>query len=274
MFQKITSAEFELFRKLVYTESGINLNPSKQNLVQSRLQKRLTLNKLKSFSEYYDLVVNDQSRTELGHMINCISTNKTSFFRESSHFDLINKRILPELVNRKGRYTIRVWSAGCSSGEEAYTIAMILYDRTRGRGNVGAKILATDISTEALRLAIRGVYSEEQVKDVPFDIAQKFFDVSDRGDGRQFAVTERLKVMVTFRRFNLLDMHRMDNNKFDIIFCRNVMIYFDLETRNRMMKHFCNILVPGGYFFLSHSEALTGRAHDLNFVAPAVYRKS
>ncbi|MGR3317270.1 MAG: CheR family methyltransferase [Candidatus Anammoxibacter sp.] len=275
MVPTLNQKEFELFQKLIYTESGIKLNSSKKNLVQARFQKRLRINNISSFTDYYNFVTSDPSREELVHMIDCISTNKTHFFREVKHFDIFNDRILPGLINeRKGKGgTIRIWCAASSTGEEPYTIAMLLCKQLETAGNLDVKILATDISTRVLHKAIKGVYSKEQVKDVPPDLLNKFFAVLKDGRERLYEVNDCVKNLVTYRKFNLLDLSTLSHGKFDIIFCRNVMIYFDYETRHEMLKHFYNILSPNGFFFLSHSETLAGRDHDFKFVQPAVYQK-
>lgn len=276
MIPALTQKEFELFRDLIYTESGINLNSSKRNLVQSRLQKRLRVKNVDSFTDYYHLVTNDSSREELVQMIDCISTNKTHFFREIRHFNLLNDQILPELIKKKfveRNSKLRIWSAACSSGEEAYTLAMLLYNQLEAHGRVDAKILATDISTKVLSKAIKGIYGQEQVKDVPPDFLKRFFSVSYNGEEVLYKIKDFAKDLVIFRRSNLLELKAACKNKFDIIFCRNVMIYFDCETRYELIKKYYDMLTPEGYLFLSHSETLTGRDHNFRFIEPAVYQK-
>ncbi len=272
----LTQKEFELFRELIYSESGISLNLSKKNLVQSRLQKRLREKSLNSFSDYYKFVINDQSRTELVHMIDCISTNKTHFFRESKHFDLLESRILPELIAAKKETadkTIRIWSAASSSGEEPYTLAMILNNHLEGQKNIEGKILATDISTNVLNKALIGVYGAEQMAEMPQAYIKKYL-TSVRGEAQaMYKVKDAVKKLVTFRRLNLLELNASCNNRFDVIFCRNVMIYFDQQTRQELVRKYYQMLTDKGYLFLSHSETLSGRNLGFKFVQPAVYQK-
>jgi len=272
----LTDKEFEMFKKLIYDECGITLSASKKNLVQSRLQKRLREKGYDSFFDYYHFVTKDPSREELVHMIDCISTNKTYFFRESKHFDFLVNRILPDLFKTKRNdpdKTIRIWSAGCSTGEEAYTLAMLLYCQLENNKNIKAKILATDISTNVLSKAMTAVYGDEQMKDMPPAYTKRFFSPVHEGHMQLYKVKDVLKEMVTFRRLNLLELKPIFNNKFDVIFCRNVMIYFDYETRYELIKKYYNMLTPNGFFFLSHSETLSGKDHNFKFIEPAVYQK-
>lgn len=272
----LTDKEFEMFKKLIYDECGITLSASKKNLVQSRLQKRLREKGYNSFFDYYHFVTKDPSREELVHMIDCISTNKTYFFRESKHFDFLVNRILPDLFKTKRNSTdktIRIWSAGCSTGEEAYTLAMLLYCQLENNRNIKAKILATDISTNVLSKAMTAVYGDEQMKDMPPAYTKRFFSTVHEGHMLRYKVKDVLKEMVTFRRLNLLELKPIFNNKFDVIFCRNVMIYFDYETRHELIKKYYNMLTPNGFFFLSHSETLSGKDHNFKFIEPAVYQK-
>lgn len=276
MTPNLTTKEFELFKELIYNESGITLNTSKKNLVQARLQKRLREKGLDTFTDYYTFVTNDPSRSELVNMIDCISTNKTHFFRESKHFDFLDKHILPELVKSKQNdkdKVIRIWSAGCSTGEEPYTLAMVLYNYFGNKHSPNAKILATDISTNVLSKATEGLYTMEQMKDLPPHFISNYFTPVSNKQYALYQVKDFIKSLVTLRKLNFLELSMNCANKFDIIFCRNVMIYFDYETRYNLIKKFNYMLKTKGYFFLSHSETLAGRDHRFKFVEPAVYVK-
>ena len=276
MVPTLSQKEFELFQNLIYSESGIKLNSSKKNLVQSRLQKRLRQNSINSFCDYYDFVNNDKSREELVHMIDCISTNKTHFFREIKHFELLGDQILPNLINdikQKKRNKLRIWCAASSSGEEPYTIAMLLSNNLEAHKNIDAKILATDISTKVLRKAINGVYGEEQVVDIPRNLLNKYFSSYKDKLQQFYKAKDTLRDLITYRKFNLLDINSLGNCKFDVIFCRNVMIYFDNNTKSGLVKKFYEMLLQGGFLFISHSETLSGRNHDFKFFQPAVYQK-
>lgn len=266
----ISAEEFERFRTLIYDESGIALNDQKQGLVASRLSKRLRQLGLSSFSEYYDELMRDPQREEFTRMLDLISTNKTDFFREPRHFDFLRDEILPELTQEK---TMRIWSSACSSGEEPYTIAMTLYDGVSDPSQWDFKVLATDLSTRVLAKAAAGIYDEERVRDVPSDTVRRHF-LRGRGDREgQLKVKPHLVSMIRFRRLNLMDEQYPIKSPLDLIFCRNVMIYFDRPTQERLVNKFYRYLKPGGHLFIGHSESLQWVNHPFKTVAPTIYWK-
>ncbi|MBK9305842.1 MAG: protein-glutamate O-methyltransferase [Nitrospira sp.] len=266
----ISTDEFERFRALIYDESGIALNDQKQGLVASRLSKRLRELKLSSFSEYYDQLMHDPHREEFTRMLDLISTNKTDFFREPKHFDFLREEILPTLTPEK---KARIWSSACSSGEEPYTIAMTLYDGVHDPAQWDFKILATDLSTRVLAKAAEGVYDEERVRELPSDIVRRHF-LRGRGHSHGLLkVKPRLATMIRFQRLNLMDEQFPIKSPLDLIFCRNVMIYFDRPTQERLVNKFYRYLKPGGHLFIGHSESLQWVNHPFKTVAPTIYWK-
>ena len=267
---EISTEEFQRFRTLIYDESGITLNDQKQGLVASRLSKRLRDLGLSTFSEYYDQVTRDSSREEFTRMLDLISTNKTDFFREPKHFDFLREEILPQLGQEK---RIRIWSSACSTGEEPYTIAMTLYDGVSDPTQWDCKILASDLSTRVLAKAAAGVYDAERVHDVPSETVKRHFLRGRGASDGVLKVKPHLSAMVQFRRLNLMDEQFPIKSPLDLIFCRNVMIYFDRPTQERLVNKFHRYLKPGGHLFIGHSESLQWVTHPFTVVAPTIYRK-
>lgn len=271
----LSDSEFRLISDLVYRHCGINLHDGKKELVRARLAKRLRLCNIASFSEYIDYVLKDSSGREFGHLVDCVSTNLTSFFREMQHFDYLRMTFLPQLLDRKRRKEsnrIRAWSAGCSSGEEPYSIAIVLLEMTEGQGRWDIKVLATDISTAILEKAQRGIYDEERI--APLSPAQRTsFLNSRRENGRHFfEVNARLRDVVLFRYLNLMADWPV-RGPVDFIFCRNVMIYFDKPTQQKLITRFYHLLDSGGVLFTGHSESLTGIDHAFKYIKPTIYMK-
>ncbi len=267
----ITAEEFQRFRTLIYDESGISLSEQKQTLLASRLSKRLRDLELTTFSEYYAKVTKDPTNEEFTRMLDLVSTNKTDFFREPKHFDFLRERIIPELASAK---RIRIWSSACSSGEEPYTIAMTIFDHVQDPAQWDYKILASDLSTRVLAKAVSGLYDEERFRGVPLEIIKRHFL---RGRGEQtglFKVKPHLASAVTFRRLNLMDDRFPIKSPLDLIFCRNVMIYFDRPTQEKLVNKFHHYLRPGGYLFIGHSESLQWVTHSFKTIAPTIYQKA
>ena len=260
-------AHFETIRQLVYRVAGINLTHGKEGLVRSRLAPRLRALGLDDFDAYLDHLDRDVSGAELVQLVDVITTNKTSFFREPEHFDLLQRVVLPPLAERGG--TARFWSAGCSSGEEPYTIAIVARELLGGSA-ADARILATDVSTRIMRRAREGVYHDRELAGVPPAIMRRHF-VNHPAVPGSLCVVDETRATVRFARLNLMHDWPM-RGPFDAIFCRNVMIYFDRPTQQRLVNRFAALLAPGGYLFVGQSESLTALTHDLQYVQPAVYR--
>lgn len=274
MIAELKETDFQKISRLVYEQCGINLHDGKKELVKARLGKRLREGNFSSFSEYYQYVTTNEGQDELVMMIDSLSTNLTYFFREVAHFDKL-RAVLPEMANghqanRRG-LPLQIWSAGCSSGEEPYSLAITVRE-ILGEKNLPVSILATDISTRVLQTAIRGVFPKERMKNVPDAIIRKYFQYGSGKWSGFFQVKKEIRDMVRFLRFNLMDPPPADFVS-DVIFCRNVMIYFDKPTQEMLVNRIHQILNKGGYFFVGHSESLTGLNHSFNYTEPSVYRK-
>ena len=271
---ELKNSDFEKISKLIYEQCGINLHEGKRELVKARLVKRLHAGNYKSFSDYCQYVTTIEGTDELIAMIDSISTNLTSFFREESHFvrlRLIISSILEKNGSRSLTDRFKVWSAGCSTGEEPYTLAITIKD-VAGQKPLETMILATDISTKVLRIAEAGIYPQEKIKNIPIPILKKYFQIGSGHSEGHYRVKSEIKSMIDFQRFNL--MHNFTAQAhFDIIFCRNVMIYFDKQTQGVLVNKFYDSLRNGGYFFVGHSESLTGLKHQFNYIEPSVYQK-
>lgn len=260
-----TDDDFNHIRGLIYRVAGISLAPSKRDLVYSRLARRLRARRIDSFSEYIRLLESGD-KLECEEFINALTTNMTSFFREAHHFPILSKHL--GAIPRSNH--VNIWTCASSTGEEPYSIAMTVVEQYKSF-NAPVRILATDIDTNVLEKARRGVYSLEQLQKVSPDQLKRFFL---KGDGKNagFAkVRPELKQMITFRRFNLLDEQWGINEKFDVIFCRNVMIYFDKETQYRILKKMQPCLHPHGLFFAGHSESFHHAADLFKVCGKTVY---
>ncbi len=266
---ELTPKQFKRFSKLLYGLCGINLQVGKEELVKSRLLKRLRALQLEDFDAYLKHLEAPEGEQEFFTLIDCITTNKTNFFREPEHFEYLEKAILPSLAGRK----LRIWSAGCSSGEEPYSLSIRLHEALPEIESWDIKILATDISTRVLSKAREGVYGAEILKEVPGVLLSKYFECIEARQPRQYALKPSVRRFISFARLNLLEEWPMQG-PFDAIFCRNVMIYFDKPTQQRLVARYTALLGPGGHLFVGHSESLTGLEHGLAYIRPAVYRKS
>jgi len=266
---------FQQFSRLVYELCGINLHEGKKALLQARLNKRLRLTGIESYEEYFKFITCGTNTGEFIHFLDSISTNLTYFFRESQHFDFMDKVALPELIEKKRKdrdSRIRIWSAGCSTGEEPYSLAMCVLTQLSDIRRWDFKILATDISTRVLETACRGIYSEDKVSKVPPALRQAHFQRIIGGNGKpDYQIAPHIKRIVTFHRLNLKDLYPF-KGLFDFIFCRNVMIYFDKKTQEEIVNRMAGFLNVGGYLCIGHSESLTGLTHKLSYVRPAIYR--
>lgn len=278
MNQELSDSLFRKFSELIYETVGINLHEGKKPLLQARLSKRLRATGIKSFEEYYKYVTTPHNFAEFINFIDAISTNLTYFFREEQHFIFLEEVALPEIISRKekqGDRRLRMWSAACSTGEEPYSIAMCVLEyleKRRTKYSWDFKILATDISTRVLRIAIEGMYSEDRIQKIPPILRHKYFEKMLKNEEYMYRVVKDLKDIVVFRRLNLKDPYPF-KGPFDVIFCRNVMIYFDKLTQQDIITKMISYLETGGYFFVGHSESLAGLKHDLVYVRPAVYCK-
>ncbi|GHV58842.1 SAM-dependent methyltransferase [Campylobacterota bacterium] len=269
----ITAKEFELFRDYVYKKVGIALAPHKITLVQGRLSKRLRQLNLNTYKEYYDYMIKDPTGEEEFQLISAISTNVTQFFRESGQWDFLTEQ-LPSILATKKEKKLRIWSAACSSGEEPYSLAMFLHTHIPDFSQWDIKILATDVSKRVLTKATSGIYEEKDIQGVPKHLLNSYFTLSKEGEGRVYTAVDQLKNLITFRMFNLVyDSFGIFNSSFDIIFCRNVMIYFDGETQQKLISNYHKVLCNDGLLFVGHSESLTRNKEEFKLLRPSIYQK-
>ena len=273
----LTDREFRLLSGLIREEAGIHLSEHKLQLLRARLSKRLRAHGFSSFEEYYDHLMNDDpDGEELLIMVNCITTNKTEFYREAHHFNFLRETVVPALTERAklgGGRQVRIWSAGCASGEEPYTIAITLREALGSLLSWEIEILASDIDTEVLEKAKKGIYPLPQTSAVPHELLFKCFRRGTGANQGLVKVSSEIRELITFRRVNLLDEPWPIQSSFDVIFCRNVMIYFDRATQRRLVERFAASLTEGGHLFVGHSESLFGLSTDLEFVQNTTYRR-
>lgn len=261
----LSDAAFNNFRALIFEKTGIHMRDGKQILISNRLRRRLSALGLGSYEEYYDLLVSGRARDELHNFIDAVSTNETYFFREANHFSALQSMVLPEILKRRKR--ISAWSAGCSTGEEPYTLRIVIdefLEKAGGSGKGEATIIGTDISTSVIRKARDGIYNGRALRFVPQAMLERYF-VPASGGLRQ--VSDTLRAGVSFRVHNLLK-DPLPGDPFDIIFCRNVMIYFDKATQTKLVDEvFAHALRPDGYLFIGHSESLSGFSREFRYAA-------
>ena len=264
---------FNRISTYIHTHVGIKLPPSKRTMLEARLQKRLRALRMDSYEAYTDFVFSDAGKEqELRHLIDVVTTNTTEFFREPKHFDFLTRNVLPEWTKQRTSAQLTLWSAGCSIGMEPYTLGMVMAQYAEKTPGFSFRILATDISSRALQTAVRAVYEEERIVGVPEVYKKKFLLRSkDRTKGL-IRIAPEIRAKIEFQRLNFMEKFCF-TNPMDIIFCRNVIIYFDKPTQERLFQQFCSCLRPGGYLFIGHSESLTGMELPLVQAAPTVYRR-
>ena len=257
---------------LISDETGIKLPRTKATMLEGRLRRRLRDTGTATLNAYCDLLFADPSANgEIDHLINAVTTNKTDFFREPGHFDFLANTVLPTMV-KQGRRRIRTWSAACSTGAEPYTMAMVL-DRFAEANRMEYGILATDIDTEVLETARRGIYPAEQVDPVPSVMRQRYVAASTDRRAAKVRIAPELRSAIGFARLNLMDTHYPVGEPMDIIFCRNVLIYFDKPTQEAVVRRLCDCLRPGGYLFLGHSESIAGMDLPVKTVSYTVFER-
>jgi chemotaxis protein methyltransferase CheR len=269
--------EFDRLSEFIVEHCGIKMPPAKKIMLESRLQKRLRSLGMVSFREYCEfLFESPEGNGELVHMIDAVTTNKTDFFREPVHFQFLTETALPEFLAESAvgnRKKFIVWSAGCSSGEEPYTLAIVLNEYASQHPDFQHSILATDISTRVLEKARAGIYDQHLVEGVPYSLKQKYFLRSKDREKKLVRVVPELRSCVSFQRVNLMDEHLIIPEKVDVIFCRNVIIYFERATQCELLSRLCRSLKTGGYLFLGHSETVHGFDLPLARIASTIYRK-
>jgi chemotaxis protein methyltransferase CheR len=273
---KLNDEEFKKLSEFIYIEYGIRMPPVKKIMLQSRLQKRLRELGITSFKEYVNYVFSKEGQdNEVIHMIDVVSTNKTDFFREPIHFDYLANNVVPGFVeSTQGRRPMKVWSAGCSSGEEPYTIAIILSECKEKIHAFDFTIFGTDISSRILNSAHTAIYKENRVDEIPLAYKRKYFLKSKDRTNPTVRIISELRNKASFARLNFMDNSYNIHETFDVIFCRNVLIYFDREAQEKVINKLCSKLLPGGYFFLGHSESITSMKVPLKQIKPTIFIKT
>jgi chemotaxis protein methyltransferase CheR len=267
----ITDKEFRQISEFLKDQCGIHLKNEKRTLVTGRLHQVLARHNLNSFSEYFDYVVKDRTGAAAAALIDRLTTNHTFFMREQEHFLFFRDQVLPYLIQTVRDKDMRIWSAACSTGEEPYTLAMIL-DEVLGKQKAlwDSRILATDISNEVLDQAIRGIYSNDKLGPLPSHWKHQYFSKYNENES---IIANHLRGQVIFRRYNLMDTGNPFRRKFHVIFCRNVMIYFDNRTKEELVDRFYDMMEYGGYLFIGQSESLNRDVTRFKYIQPSVYRK-
>lgn len=273
--ERLSEKDFGRLSEFIYRNYGIKMPREKRTMLEGRLTKRLRANNMSTFADYCDYVFSATGmEQEIIHMINVVSTNKTDFFREPSHFEFLYDILLPEHVEQDHTRPLRIWSAASSSGEEAYTIGMVVSEYNRvARTPVSFSIFGTDISSDILEKAVLGVYKDERIANIPFAYRKRYFMSSKDATKKLVRVVPELRKTCSFMRLNLIDTVYPIREQFDIIFCRNVLIYFDRPTQEAVINKLCEHLVPGGYFFLGHSESAMGMDVPLTAMRPSLFKK-
>lgn len=271
---ELSTTEFDKLSKFIMSEYGIKMPPEKKIMLQSRLQKRLKSLNMNNFKDYLDYLFSPHGQSEeVIHMMDVVSTNKTDFFRESVHFDYMLTTALPSITTLSDSRNINIWSAGCSSGEEPYTIAITMSEFIETNPGYDYSIYCTDISTRMLQHALNGIYKEERVDDIPFVLKKKYFLKSKNREDKKVRVIKQLRNKTSYARLNLLDLSTTKDPKYQIIFCRNVLIYFDRPTQFKILSALCSNIVQGGYLFLGHSESISGFELPIKTQIPTVFQK-
>lgn len=276
LIPRLTEKDFQRLAEFVTENWGIKLPPAKKIMLEGRLRRRLAALNLKNYREYCDyLFDSDNHHAEALEMIDFVSTNKTDFFRESDHFRFLEEIALPSLLPNLGSSTLRIWSAGCSSGEEPYTLAMVVKELQMENYRFPVSILASDISARVLQHAKMAIYKEEKITPIPFDLRKRYLLKSKDPKNRVVRFVPEIRKMIEFSRINLMQLDDYNlGPAFNVIFCRNVIIYFDRPNQEKLVQGFYERLAPGGYLFMGHSEALPGLKIPFKTVAPMVYQKA
>jgi chemotaxis protein methyltransferase CheR len=270
---RISKRNFEKLAQFIYDYSGIKMPPTKLTMLEGRLRRRLRATRHSTFDDYCDfLFQEDGLDQETVYLIDAVTTNKTDFFREARHFEYMQQVALPALASN-GVRTIRTWSSACSTGAEPYTMAMVLEEFTADRRDLNYSILATDLSTDVLNTARRGIYASDLVHPVPHELQRKYVMVAKKADRREVRISAALRSRVGFARMNLMDESYPVGEGMHMIFCRNVLIYFDKPTQSGVLKRLCARLLPGGYMFIGHSESIAGIDLPLKQVSNTVFQR-
>lgn len=266
---------FDKLSSYVTQEYGIKLPPTKKSMLESRLNKKVTSLGFDSYQPFLKYVFGKEGKLkELPHVIDLITTNKTDFFREPAHFDYLTRRFLPDYLQNNRHHPLKVWSAGCSSGEEPYTILMVLEEFKKASGSFNYSILASDICTRALQAAYQGIYSSDRISMIPDDIKRSYFLKGKDPSNPLVRIKPEYRKKINYRKINLIhNFHGTTTMNFDIIFCRNVLIYFDKAVQEKVINRLAGCLKPGGLLFLGHSESTMGMKVPFKQISPTIYQR-
>lgn len=273
----MSDKDFDKFSLFIHSNLGIKMPPQKKSMLEARLRKRLRALGMASFEEYREYFFSDEGMPkEIVSLCDVVTTNKTDFFREPAHFDYMTRAALPDLIQRgliSSERPLKLWSAGCSSGEEPYTLSMVLSEYAANEQDIDFSILGTDLSSRVLERAVNGIYSMERIAPVSDSLRRKYLLRSKNRDEELVRLVPELRARMRFRRLNFMDDDYGLDEKFQMIYCRNVIIYFDRPTQTRIVGNICRHLVTDGYIFMGHSETLNGMGLPLKQVAPSVYQR-
>jgi chemotaxis protein methyltransferase CheR len=272
-FLKMDNESFERLSTYVTREYGIKLPLAKKSMLESRLNKKVKALGLNTYKEFLDFIFSEEGKHgELYNVIDLITTNKTDFFREAGHFHFLVNEHLTQIKPEPGRNNLKIWSAGCSTGEEPYTMIMAMEEFIKKSPNTTYSILATDVSTRVIQTAYQGIYDIEKIDPVPLELKRTYF-LRSKSNPRLVRVRPEFRKKLQFKRINFMDSNfGLNKADYDIIFCRNVLIYFDKATQEKVILKFCSHLKPGGLLFLGHSESIIGMTLPLRQIRPTVYR--
>lgn len=274
MFDQLSERDYQRLASVIQGHCGIRMPPAKRTMVEGRLRKRVRALDLADLDGYCRYLFDEGGLgLEFAHLIDAVTTNKTDFFREPDHFDFLCEQAVPALLERRGDRPLKLWSAAASIGAEAYTLAMVLADMALRRPDLRWAVLGTDISTEVLEQAALGIYPEEMVEPVPPDMRRRYLMHARDALRREVRIVPELRRLVRFRRLNLMDASYPVDRDVDVVFCRNVLIYFDKPTQRAVLERLCGHLRPGGFLFLGHSESMAGGDLGMRQVAPTVFRR-
>ncbi len=272
---KMSAKDFNRLGEYIYKEFGIRMPQEKHVMLQARLQKRVKELQMKDFTTYIDFVLSKEGQnSELIEMVNQVSTNKTDFFRESQHFDFLVQNVLPEYTTTRGlKRMIKIWSSASSTGEEPYTIAMVMQNWIEKNPGFDFSIFGTDISTKVLQNCVDATYKDDRIAPIPLEFKRKYLLKHKNPSVKTVRIVPELRNKCSFARLNLMDPYYNIDEIFDVVFCRNVLIYFDSQTQEKVINKLCTKLRPGGYFFLGHSESIMNINVPLKQIKPTVFIK-
>jgi chemotaxis protein methyltransferase CheR len=273
MTDTLSDKDFKRLSEFIQTNYGVKMPAQKKLMLQCRLKKRLSILNINTYKEYLDVVFNDDNAHEIQNMIDVVTTHKTDFFREKEHFDFITANVLPDLVKTKSNKKIKLFSAGCSTGEEPYTLAISLLEAKKPGLQFNFNISACDVSAESISTAKKGIYALSKINTIPEDIKKRYFLKNKNPTKKLVKIMPNIQQHVHFFTLNLLEENYKIKESFDIILCRNTLIYFNSDTQERVLSQLCKRLKPHGYLIIGHSESIIGMDLPLVQIKPTIFQK-